>query len=33
MKILEFTDLSEESSSQLTEHIVSVLEEAKLVDN
>jgi hypothetical protein len=32
MKILEFTDLSGESSAQLTEHIVCVLEEAKLID-
>jgi hypothetical protein len=32
MKILDFTDLSGESSAQLTEHIVHVLEEAKLID-
>jgi hypothetical protein len=32
MKILEFTNLSGESSAQLTEHIVHVLEEAKLID-
>jgi hypothetical protein len=32
MKILEFTNLSGESSAQLTEHIVRVLEEAKLID-
>jgi hypothetical protein len=30
--ILEFTDSSGESSVQLTEHIVCVLEEAKLID-
>jgi hypothetical protein len=32
MKILEFTDLSGESYAQSTEHIVRVLEEAKLID-
>jgi Fe-S cluster assembly scaffold protein SufB len=32
MKILEFTNLSGESSTQLTEHIVRVLEEVKLID-
>jgi hypothetical protein len=32
MKNLEFTDLSGESSAQLTEHVVSVLKEAKLID-
>jgi hypothetical protein len=32
MKILEFTNLSGESSAQLTEHIVSVIEERKLMD-
>jgi hypothetical protein len=32
MKILEFTNLSGESSAQLTEHIVRVLEEVKLID-
>jgi hypothetical protein len=32
MKILEFTNLSGESSAQLAEHIVRVFEEAKLID-
>jgi hypothetical protein len=32
INILEFTNLSGESSAQLTEHIVCVLEEAKLID-
>jgi hypothetical protein len=32
MKILEFTNLSGESSAQLTEHIVRFLGEAKLID-
>jgi hypothetical protein len=32
MKILEFTNLSGESSAQLTEHIVCVLGGAKLID-
>jgi hypothetical protein len=32
MKILEFTNLSGESSAQLTEHVVRVLEEVKLID-
>jgi hypothetical protein len=32
MKILEFTNFSGESFAQLTEHIVRVLEEAKLID-
>jgi hypothetical protein len=32
IKILEFTNFSGESSAQLTEHIVRVLEEAKLID-
>jgi hypothetical protein len=32
-RILEFTELSGESSIQLTEHIVCVFEEAKVIDN
>jgi hypothetical protein len=32
MKTLEFTNLSGESSAQLTEHIIRVLEEGKLID-
>jgi hypothetical protein len=32
IKILEFANLSAESSAQLTEHTVHVLEEAKLID-
>jgi hypothetical protein len=32
MKIIEFTNLSEESSTQLTGRIIRVLEEAKLID-
>jgi hypothetical protein len=32
MKILKFTNLSWESSAQLTKHIVRILEDAKLTD-